>query len=419
MSNINALINIRIYDYNAYIEDAYIIFNEKIQEVGSMKKFIDRGYNIMEGNNALLLPNFVVGHTHMYSTLVRGLDIRFNPKNFKQVLEQLWWKFDSKLNNEDSYYSAIVSGCEYIKNGVTTIIDHHASGMDIKNSLYHLKKAICEDVGMRGSFCFETSDRFNIDNCIEENLQFYKNNKSQNSIGLFGLHASMTLSEKTLKKVSEKLGNIPIHIHVAESEFDQNNKRIVERLDEYNLLNENSILSHCIHIDEKEASIIKKKNCYIALNVSSNMNNGVGLPDYSLFKRFNINSMANEIRNLYLTMNHKLKSPIAFQLSDLLQIIKNNYEYINKVMNIKIGKIEKDYKADFLLVSYNEPTPINSKNIFAHLVFGLFNNFKPKHVWCNGKHIVNQYKISNKLEKKYLEAKQIAKKLWIKIDKGD
>ena len=50
-------------------------------------------------------------------------------------------------------------------------IDHHASGVDIEGSLNSLKKAVCDDLGLRGIFCFETSDRFETYSCINAHLK--------------------------------------------------------------------------------------------------------------------------------------------------------------------------------------------------------------------------------------------------------
>lgn len=430
-----ALINVRLYDFNYYKEDAYILFDNKIQAIGDMNHFQDDGYDIIDGTNQLVLPSLVVAHTHIYSTFARGLSLQFNPSNFQEILDQLWWKLDAQLDQEEIYYSGLVSGVDYIKNGVTTLIDHHASGLEIKGSLNALKKAICDDVGMRGIFCFETSDRFDTDACIEENLNFAQTYHERNCVGLFGLHASMSLSDKTLEKVSEKSGEIPIHIHVAESQMDQEDclahygERVVERLHRHQLLKENSILSHCIHISEKEADLIAKNGAYVVLNVTSNMNNGVGLPDYLLFNKKGIrcligndgiaSSITTEWLNLYYCMHHSKQSPTAFGFEPLIEIIKNNYDYVNQAMGIKIGKIEKGYDADLLMIPYIPPTPMDVDNAFGHIFFGLANCFKPKHVWCMGEQVVKDYQVSERLEEKYKEASEVATNLWQKINLGE
>lgn len=419
-----ALINVVIYDFQDYIENGYIIFNDKIVEVGKMDSFSDRGYEIIEGSGHVAMPSLTVAHGHIYSTFARGMDIGSSPTNFMEILENLWWKLDSHLTSKDIYLSGIVSAVDNAKNGVTTIIDHHASG-EINGSLNLLRKAVCEDVGIRGSFCFETSDRFNIDECITEN---------KDNADMFGLHASMTLSEETLYKVKSELGDMPIHIHAAESWMDQENclsfygERVIERLVRHGLLNKNSILSHCIHINENEAELIAEKECYVALNVRSNMNNAVGLPDYKMLKQKGVKCLIgndgmsfgimSEWSSLYLSMKHRYSAPAAFGMDDLVSIIDNNYKYINENLGVKIGRIKKGYDADFQSVEYEAPTPMNIENAFGHILFGMAENFTPEHVWCKGKQIVKHYHVSKELEEKYKEAKKVAAELWERIN-GD
>ena len=204
-----AIINIKIYDYETYIENGYCIYGKEIIDVGDMANFPDFDGEIIDGQGKILLPGLINFHTHIYSTLVRGAAISYQPRTFKDILDQLWWKFDSKLDNTTTYHSAMVYGLESLKNGVTSLIDHHASGIDIMGSLESLKKAIVDKLGMRGIFCFETSDRFVITECIDENLAGLKY-KTSDARGMFGLHASLSLSTETLLKVSRIIGSTSI-----------------------------------------------------------------------------------------------------------------------------------------------------------------------------------------------------------------
>lgn len=424
-----AIINVNIYDFGSYRENQYILYDKKIIKVDSMSEYTDEGYEVIDGENQLLMPSLVNAHAHIYSTFARGLILDFNPTNFIEILEQMWWKLDSKLNNESVYSSGIVHGIDTVQNGVTTIIDHHASGIDIIGSLKELEKSICKDIGLRGIFCFETSDRFDVEDCINENISFSQSIDTDQTMtsSLFGAHAAMTLSDETLSKIP----SMPIHIHVAESIVDEKDSRgkhnssVVERLDSFGLLEEDSILAHCLYINDVEAKLIKEHNCYVVLNVTSNMNNGVGLPDYDLLKKYDIpvligndgisSSITTEWLNLYYTMHHKNRDILAFGLDDLLEIIQNNYEYASRRLGCKLGRIEPGFEADMLLIPYTPPTKMNSDNGFGHIFFGLANSFKPKNVWCNGKQLVNDYKVSNELETKYREAKEISNKLWERL----
>lgn len=430
-----AIINAVLYDFKKYQENKYIIFDEKILEIGDMNDFVDKSYKVIDATDHVVLTSLVCGHAHIYSTFARGLSVDFNPSNFQEILDQLWWKIDRQIDNEIIYYSGIVSAVDYMKNGVTTIIDHHASGAEIKGSLTALKKAVTDDASLRGIFCFETSDRFDVEESIEENVSFINENKTDYARGLFGLHASLSLSEDTLKKVSKALNGNPIHIHVAESEMDQVDsitkygERVVARLNRHKLLTPNSIITHALFVDEKELKLLKENDCTVALNVNSNMNNGIGLPNYLKFYNRDIDviigndgissSMTSEWLTLLYTMHLRYLTPTKFGFDHIMKIINDTYEYANKILEAKLGRFEEGWDADLLMIPYVAPTPMNDGNMFGHVFFGMANSFKPNHVFARGNHLVNDYKVGKELAAKYREATKYATKLWDKIQKED
>lgn len=425
---IKALTNVRIFNYDSLKENSYVLFKKQIIEVGSMENF--KGADeVYDCNNQILMPGLVNCHSHIYSTFARGWITEFNPKTFVELLEQMWWKLDGVLEENDIYYSGLVSGMEFIKNGVTTVVDHHASGK-IKGSLNLLKRALCDYLGIRGIFCFETSDRFSLDECIQENLEFCKNNSTDMARGLFGMHACLTLSDESLKKIADRSKGIPIHIHVGESDEDniesikKYHKTPIERLEEYGLIRENSILSHCIYLSEKDMHILENHKVYIALNPTSNFNNAVGLADVKEFEKRNIKcllgndglgfNLTREMVNLLYGIHLKYKSPIAYSVNDLKKVIENNYEYAGRILNCKLGKIEEGYEADFLTLEYDAPTPITEENLLGHFFYGMLDNFKPKNVWCNGKIKLKDYMILQDEEKVYEKSRKIAQEIWNK-----
>lgn len=428
-SKLKALVNACIYDFESFSDDCFILFNSDIEQVGKMKDY-KGAEEVYDCRGCIVMPGLANCHTHIYSTFSRGMSIPFKPKSFSDILTQLWWKLDGNLDNEGVYRSGLVYGIDCIKSGVTSIIDHHASGLSIKGSLNMLKKAVCSELGLRGIFCFETSDRFDVEECIRENLEFSRN-RDEYYAGMFGMHASMSLGDESLKRISERTGNLPVHIHVAESRDDVEDcqrkykKGIVERLDSFGLLRENSILAHCVHLNDEEISCIKERGCIIALNPTSNMNNAVGLVDFDMLKRNNARCMvgndglgANITRdhsNIVFAMKHRLKNPTGFGLQDLVSMINNGYEYTGNVLNIKIGRIRQGFKADMIVVPYIPPTPMDETNVLGHLFFGMFDNFHPRDVWVSGRCLMKEYKTRVDIGSVYYEARIEAVNIWNRI----
>lgn len=430
-----ALINARIYDYHQYIESAYIIFDEKIVDIGSMDDFKNKSYDqCIDCQGKLVIPGFVTGHTHLYSTFARGLALPFHPNHFLDILKQMWWKIDHFLDLDMIYYSALMGGIDQLKHGTTSLIDHHASGQ-IKGALHTIYKALNEDLKLKSVLAFETSDRFDLQEAIDENMT-YMNKKLPKSRGLFGMHASLSLSDESLKRIKATKGDAGIHIHVAESLLDeercieQHGMRVVERLDRFGLINDKALLVHCTHIDEKEMDIIKDRKATIAINPTSNLNNAVGISKVKAFLDKGIRvilgndgllqSQAFDYLNTYYLGHLKTQSPIGFTLDDLKKIMVNTYAFASEILGVELGPIHVGAQADLLVIDYKPYTPINDKNAFGHLFFGVFPGLLPEDVFANGYHLIDQYKLKHVKETWFEQANLQSRRLWQMIEKeGD
>lgn len=427
-----SFINAKIYDYRNYYENAYIVFSEKIEKIGSMTDYKNHNYKEIDLKGKLVIPGFVSGHTHLYSTFARGMSIDFKPQDFLDILKQLWWKLDHFLDKDLIYYSSLLGGLEQLSFGTTSLIDHHASGL-VRGSLYTIKKALKNDLNIRSILAFETSDRFDVKECIDENIDFINNNQDSCISGLFGMHASISLSDESLTEISSVLNNRGIHIHVAESLqdeedcFEKYGMTVVERLEKFNLINERSLLVHCTHINDLEMDIIKKHNATIAVNVTSNLNNAVGISQIKKFLNKGIRvisgndgllpNQAIEYLNIFYLSHLKENSPIGFSLDDLKKIITSTYEFINSLLGTELGYIKKNAEADLLVFDYKAYTPINEKNVFGHLFFGVFPGIKPEMVISHGNVIIDNYQFKNDYEDKYISAIQEADRLWKRLEK--
>lgn len=427
-----ALTNVRIFDYQRYIENGFIIFDKEIVKVGPMSEFTkSKDLDVTDGNGDLILPSFVCAHAHIYSIFARGFAMPFNPKNFQDILDQLWWKLDRQIDNEITYYSGIAAASEFLLNGVTSVIDHHASG-EIIGSLSSLKKAVSDVANMRGIYCFETSDRYNVDECVKENRVFMSNN-DEHCAGLFGMHASMSLSDASLQKISDNLVGGQIHCHVAESKMDEDDSenkygmRIIERFEKFNLLSPYSLIVHGVYLNENELKIIKKHGCWLVVNTTSNMNNAVGIPNVKSYLEHDIpvmvgndglnSNMASEYMNVFYTSHLKNESPKELNLGDVLKMIQNSYKYVSLKLGIKLGEIKAGYKADLMRAKYIPFTKMDETNAFGHIFYGLFPNFKPSDVYIDGEKVVDNYKLVNKkLVNELKKCYQASQKLWDKVN---
>ena len=103
------------------------IDGESVAERGDTLQVV-AGEETIDLGGKVVIPGMVCAHTHLYSSLARGMNPpRRKPQNFLQVLRRLWWKLDRALDDESVYYSALAGALESLKCGTTLLFDHHSS----------------------------------------------------------------------------------------------------------------------------------------------------------------------------------------------------------------------------------------------------------------------------------------------------
>ena len=427
---LQAIINVKLYDFQHYKDHAYIVFDEAVIEVGNMTYFsaCQKKYNlenVIDAHGRLLLPGLINFHTHMYSAFARGFQFNCDSTKFTEILKQVWWRLDKSLTLEDVYESAVSHCRELLKSGVVGVIDHHA-GSQIEGSTTAIEKAI-QATGLHGITCFEISDRFDIEKAIHENKAMH-----DRTGGPIGLHASMTLSEKTLERVKQTLGNLPIHVHVSESVDDHTHylETPTQRFKRMGLLHKPALLAHCVHIDESDASIISESQSTVVLCPLSNMNNGVGSFNYGLLKRHEIPivigtdglgaDVARSWQMLYYTAVSSPENSGDMTLEALRKWIVDSYHYYEKLTGLKLGKFEPGYRMDGFLTDYQWFTPLNAQTAFAHVFYGVFDRLDIDMLWIGGRvlmenHLLNGHQPSHHYMDGETDAITCAKNLWLRM----
>ncbi len=268
-------------DHALYIEDG------AIRAIGRTRDLLERypAAERIDAHGQLVMPGNICAHTHFYSAYSRGLAIPGDPPaDFPTILRRLWWPLDKALDRDSVRASALVSLVDAVKHGTTTLIDHHASPNFIEGSLDVIADAV-DQAGLRAVLCYEVTDRNGREGAeagIAENLRFIEASRQRERVrGTFGLHASLTLGDATLRQCADAHSG-GFHIHVAEHEADQDDSlqrsgvRVVHRLDHYGILGEKTITAHCIHVDESELDRLAETGTWITHQPRSNMNNAVG-----------------------------------------------------------------------------------------------------------------------------------------------
>lgn len=412
-----------------------------IVEVGSTKELRDKykAAEFIDAKGKVIMPGLINTHHHIYSSFARGMALDGEPgANFTGILEKLWWRLDKKLTLEDTKYSAYSTLIDCIKNGVTTVFDHHASPFSAKDSLFTIGE-VSKELGLRASLCYEVSDRDGEDilkEGIEENINFIKhaNTDEQDMLkGMFGLHASFTLSDASLEKCKRAMQgvNAGYHVHTAEGiddlydSLNKYGKRVVQRLLDFDILGEKSIAVHCIHTNGLEMEMLRDTKTNVVHNPESNMGNAVGCsPVIEMMKRGirvglgtdgYTSDMFESMKVANIIHKHHLCDPRVAWGEVPKMLFENNRKIAKEYFNKEIGVLKEGAYADVIVVDYNPHTPMTEGNINSHVLFGMTGRSVDTTI-IDGKVLMKERKLLAVDEEEiFSKSREVAKKLWKRI----
>ncbi len=369
----------------------------------------------LDARGQFVMPGNICAHTHFYGAFARGMAIPGEaPKDFPEILDRLWWRLDKALTVEDVRYSALVCLIDAIKHGTTTLIDHHASPNAIDGSLDVVAEAVTQ-AGLRACLCYEVTDRDGEEKAkagIAENLRFINSQlPTPNSqlAATFGLHASLTLSDATLEACRNAWDG-GFHIHAAEDLSDQYDSleksglRAIDRLHKFGILGERSIVAHAVHIDHREAELLRQTGTWVTHQPRSNMNNAVGAADVEGLLRLGVkvglgndgfsNAMWEECKAAYLSHKAAHRDPRRMNGATVAEMAVTNNAALANVFFPKapLGVLAPGAFADIILVDYHPTTPLNAGNLPWHILFGFENSMVTTTI-CAGKVLMKDRKL--------------------------
>ncbi len=320
-----------------------------------------------EGN--LLMPTFKNAHTHSAMTFSRSLadnlplDVWLNTKIFPM---------EAKLNFDHVYWFTKLAIMEYLRNGISTAFDMYMI-RDASN------KAAIES-GFRISYVSGANNFGGVEELEEEYL---KHNEQHELINMqLGFHAEYTTSKENMMKIAALADKYkaPVFVHNSETrkEVDEcigrYNMTPTQIMDELGMFNYGGGGYHCVHFDDKDYEIFKKRNMLAVFNPCSNLKLSSGIADVKRFIDEGIdisvgtdgagsNNSLNMFRDLYLAcvlpnVRGEGNANIdPFILLNGLTSVGPKYMKLEDARFIKAGQ-----KADIMMIDMSNPAmqPVNS-----------------------------------------------------------
>jgi 5-methylthioadenosine/S-adenosylhomocysteine deaminase len=279
----NAIVLTMDNQFTQFEPGAVSILGDHIVEVGSsdiLSQKYEAGLTI-DCEGKVLMPGLINAHTHVPMTLLRGLadDLRLDVwlMGYMMPVEREF------VSPEFVQLGTKLACAEMISSGTTTFAD-----------MYYFEEEIAKataEVGMR-AVCAQTILKFPTPDApfYEESLvmarEFIQRWKDHPLIvPAVGPHAPYTCTPEILRAASALAVefNVPLHIHIAETEQEVINMRaeqgmpVVPFVKKQNLFDARVIAAHCVHVDDGEIRTMARAGAGIAHNPSSNLKLASGI----------------------------------------------------------------------------------------------------------------------------------------------
>lgn len=269
--------DIAILDENFnYKENMYVgVSGDKILYVGETDPELDFG-EVYQGKGKLLMPGFFNIHAHSPMTLMRGYgeNMQLQDWLFNRI-----FPFEAHLTGESVYYATLLAMAESLKNGIVSTSDMYYLCEDMIKAA---DEAGCKMNVSRSITNFEDVALSETIAGIEMKSLFKNyNGASEGKITVeMSLHGEYTNTERTAFELAELAKSLDagMHVHVSETKKEteeckerHGGKTPVEYLADLGFFDTRTVAAHCVHLEENDFEILKKKNVHVAVNATSNL----------------------------------------------------------------------------------------------------------------------------------------------------
>ncbi len=330
----------------------------------------------------VVLPGLINAHSHLAMTLFRGF---VEDLVLQKWLERVW---EYELNKLDA--AAVRAGSrlalvEMIKGGMTCAHDMY----------WHFREtmSLAEQVGFRllsGPPITRLGDQD-----FDEMFQ-----NARDTLAWLGelefvypvlqTHSTYTASEKmldTVREFKEEYGiSFATHASENQAEVDSVRERYgkspIAVLHEHGLLDEYTVLAHCVKVDQEELDLLSETGTNVAHCPESNLKLGSGIAPVAGMLERGINvclgtdgaasnndlNILGELRTAALLQKGVNHDPEALNTMQALEMVTINGARAYH-LDAEIGSLEAGKKADLVLIDLDQPHLTPNHDPAANLIY--------------------------------------------------
>ncbi|MBC2714024.1 MAG: amidohydrolase [Desulfobacteraceae bacterium] len=399
------------------IEDGLVCIKDGvIQSVEVRNKDISqyRAVDFVDANGGIVMPGLINAHVHLPMSLFRGLA---DDLPLGQWLNDYIFPAEQKhISPETVQIGTLLSCVEMILSGTTACCDGYFYEDDVAQAVFETG---LRAVTAQGVIDYPAPGVPEPVRNVETAVEFVKKWKNRSPLitpSIF-CHSLYTCSADTLKKAKQAADSLDVRfqIHVAETKGEADQAREahsmspVKYLDSLGIINDNTLISHAVWVDDEDIEVLANRNARIAHCPESNMKLASGVapvpnmiqPDV-IQKGITVGlgtdgCASNNNLDLFEEMDSAAKLHKVFKsdptVMDAKTVVKMATIEGAKAIGIGdlTGSLEPGKQADIIIIDINKPHLTPMYHPESHLVYAVHGS-DVSDVFVSGKALMRNYK---------------------------
>lgn len=384
-------------------EGALAVSAGRITRIGTAAEIGTDATRLIDASGMLLMPGLINTHCHAADSLFRGLveDLPLEP-----WLHTVWKAEAAILTAETVHLGATLGLAELLLGGVTTVMDmfwHPAQTVTAARAL-----------GMRVStggifFDFPGCDHLDHAGRMAQAENFFAEYAgAEDVLPAILPHGSYTVCPENLiaaKRLAEAQGAL-FCTHAAETRAEQADiqsrygRSVIRHLDHLGLLDDRTVLAHCVWLDDEEIAILARTGTTVSHNPMSNLKLASGIarvPDLLAAEVRVTLGTDGAISGNDLDMWMALRLAATLHRGATLRADAVSTAQALRMVTLdgaaalgaadRIGSLEPGKYADMLLIDLARPHAAPLFDPMTHLVFSCAKS-DVRHVFVAGRQVV-------------------------------
>ncbi|MEM8569763.1 MAG: amidohydrolase [Pseudomonadota bacterium] len=375
----------------------------RISALGSADEIGLDASKLIDAEGMILMPGLINTHCHAADSLFRGLveDLPLEP-----WLQTVWKAEGAILNPETVRLGARLGFAELLLGGVTCVMD----------MFWHPAQTVqaAKDLGIRVStggifFDFPGMDKFGPERRVADAEAFFSDYQGDPHVlaGTFP-HGAYTVGPDNLRAsrdVADRHGGL-FCTHAAETKAEvadietRYGRTVIRHLDHLGLLDERTVLAHCVWLDDAEIEILAGRGATVAHNPMSNLKLASGFARITDMLSAGVRvtvgtdgAISGNDLDMWMALRLAATLPKASTLkadavttAQALRMVTQSAADALAVGD-RLGSLEVGKEADMIMIDVNRAHSVPMFDPMTHVVYSTAKS-DVRHVFVAGEHVV-------------------------------